>query len=815
MRKAVLWGASMAALITGCVFDKSLGDLDGATGGTGTTEATGGAQAGDDETGGTAGTGGGIIVGPSTGGMAEDFSELDPSGCGLTETCDAALSGQGTEVKTELSSKDQSDIEELAPEIADLDGLSAVDFAARYSVKFADGPTYDPTTALSMDTLQGSSLALDERELAALSREGFVISELERFPNFVYGYEQLYAEDLPLYVSADSILYAVHESYDTMLKQIELSALIPALERLIESMRSSFPRLARAGFGEQAQADVDLYLTIAASLLTGRTVAPVASASADEVDCFLYGIATEEGCLTREIFGVPRSFDFSQYTVRGHYTDEERPELARYFKTMMWLGREDLRLIQTDSEGKQWFQRRQLDAALALRELIDDQALLDWKLIDKAVGAFVGEHDSMTVPQLSALLGDLGVAAPSELADVSDEKIAQAIITGRYGTQRICSHIMVNAAGAGTMPLHSSFLLFGQRYVLDSHVFSNVVFDRVQCGPQYCRMMPNPLDAAFGALRNDQAGELLAPELETYADYPRALASMRVLAEAHPAEYWEDNLYNLWVGALRTLSPGPEAAEPARAGLPTVAGSEAWGKRLLNTQLASWSELRHDTLLYAKQSYTMGMTICEYPDAYIEPYPAFWTALAKFADHGKALVTELELPTGNFETSVEDYFTHLSEVATRLGAMAEHQRTGAPHSAEDIAFINQAVRVQRGGGCGGPTDGVNASGWYADLFLTAADRVAYDPSIADVHTQPTDENGEIVGRVLHVGTGMPRLMVVTADTCAGPRAYVGMASSYFERITDDFDRLTDEQWSEELQTATPEDVAWMSELVVR
>ena len=65
----------------------------------------------------------------------------------------------------------------------------------------------------------------------------------------------------------------------------------------------------------------------------------------------------------------------------------------------------------------------------------------------------------------------------------------------------------------------------------------------------------------------------------------------------------------------------------------------------------------------------------------------------------------------------------------------------------------------------------------------------FDPTIADVHTQPTDAYGAPVGRVLHVATGMPRTMVVTVETCTGPRAYVGLASSYFERVTDLMSRI--------------------------
>ena len=56
------------------------------------------------------------------------------------------------------------------------------------------------------------------------------------------------------------------------------------------------------------------------------------------------------------------------------------------------------------------------------------------------------------------------------------------------------------------------------------------------------------------------------------------------------------------------------AASSSGSELPSIALTEGWGRRLVNTQLGSWSELRHDTILYAKQSYTAGM-VCEFPDA--------------------------------------------------------------------------------------------------------------------------------------------------------------------------------------------------------
>ena len=56
------------------------------------------------------------------------------------------------------------------------------------------------------------------------------------------------------------------------------------------------------------------------------------------------------------------------------------------------------------------------------------------------------------------------------------------------------------------------------------------------------------------------------------------------------------------------------------------------------------------------------------------------------------------------------------------------------------------------------------------------------------------------------------MMIVTVETCMGPRAYVGPVSSYHETITEGFDRLTDQRWQPIVREQA--DVEWMSDLIV-
>jgi hypothetical protein len=58
-------------------------------------------------------------------------------------------------------------------------------------------------------------------------------------------------------------------------------------------------------------------------------------------------------------------------------------------------------------------------------------------------------------------------------------------------------------------------------------------------------------------------------------------------------------------------------------------------------------------------------------------------------------------------------------------------------------------------------------------------------------------------------------MVVTIESCSGPRAYTGPVSAYFEQTTEGFERLTDEEWASQIAGASPPDVPWMTDLVVR
>jgi hypothetical protein len=682
----------------------------------------------------------------------------------------------------------------LAEALGTAEAMDADGLVAAYPAPASEALGYDATAAAGMDLIQGSALALGSDELSALADNGFVISSSRTFPSFAYGYKTIYAEDLPLYVSADSILEAVHRTFDSLLEQTEQAVLIGELSQLLNGMRAKLS----GAFGDaELTRDADLYLTLAASLLRGSGVSPLVDDNAAAVS-ELYELATAaSGHKAVKLFGVERDEDFSQFEPRGHYTDSE--ELGRYFKAMMWLGRVDMRIVETQSDGSQKFYRRQFDAAVALRELMGESEMALWEHLDGTIGAYVGEHDSMTPKDMDGLMQALGVDSFEASTALSDAQIVDEIASGGWGAQRIASRIIIKGtASTEPLPLDRSFLLFGQRYTVDSHTFVNVTFDRVAG-----RLMPNPLDAAFAALGNNAALPLLSSEF-TNESYVQGLAKTRTLVDAHESAYWEGSLYTRWLGALRALSPDSTRVPPG------VPQTEGWQKRILSAQLASWAELRHDTILYVKQSYTTGTT-CEFPDAYVDPYPELYAQLGAWAQAVAALAEDLPDQATELKSTTASWAMNFQTIMENLELMAQNEQTGTPHSEELLDFINQAVRWDEENLCGEVYQ-TNLSGWYLKLYLDDWAGLEYDPTVADVHTQPTDAGGADVGRILHVGTGMPRLMVVTAETCQGARAYAGLAFAYGERITENWERLNDDEWEEQIADTFP-DVPWMSSVL--
>lgn len=623
-------------------------------------------------------------------------------------------------------------------------------------------------------------------EQSLLNEHGFVVTERLRRNSFGNAFLEIYNNDLPVFVSTDAILHALHMSCDAILMQVESNVLIAKLDTLLSALHSQLPSVAAKYSSSPAMKqmlnDVDIYLTIP-QILLGKSITPTFIENTDIVNQLLSLIKAEQPVDFALFSSTARTIDFSQFTPRGHYT--QTAPLTCYFQAMMWLARTEMYLIapvsvdpsQTDAD----IQRQTIDAVLVgeLTTAAGKDSLLEQ--IDSIIQFFAGQSDNITLPNIHTLVQETGLASADRLLDTLTWKNFQDTVAQKpYAFQRINSQILMSdPASLEQIKPAAAFLLLGQRFVIDSYITGNVVFDKIiYNNTKILRMLPSTLDVLF-SLGNNAAAQILKPELDQYK-YSSNLSALRYLVDSYEPGFWQSTVYNGWLNSIRALDPPAD-----RSALPPFMQTAAWWQEKMNTQLSSWAQLRHDFVLYAKQSYTAGW-ICSFPESYVEPIPQFFDAIKLFAANATA---EFQGPL-LLNLQAANYFATMKSVADTLGSIAQKELTKTPRTEAEKQFLR--TMLYKEGMCG-----AEFNGWYANLFYTGDMGVEQqDMIIADIHTAPTDEYGDPVGWVLHAGTGPLNLAVVVADLPDGTtNAFIGPVLSYYEYLATNFKRLTDQEWA--------------------
>lgn len=641
------------------------------------------------------------------------------------------------------------------------------------------------------------ALTLDERSL--LERNSFMVTERLSFVDYHSAYYDGYRKDLPVYISSDALLHALHRTYSNVLKDLETSILSAKVNAALAQLRAQITTEGHIAdpLARSARADVDVYVAVAEALAAGATEAQTFNGAhkglADEL---LAAVYAEQPAMLTSFTQQARNFDFSQMKPRGHYAGNVF--LERYFRTLMWLGRTEIYITAPtgvfppalpEDVARQC--RMAVDLAHVMKASGADTLFHHVELL---LGRLIGEQDNLSTASLMRIVDDLQLT-PASLPDLASCKALQDAVIAAGGGQQILSQLLTDQSADDEITPAASYLVMGQRFLFDSFILANVVFDKVQS----LRLMPDPQDVLF-ALGNDASAQLLESEIAKHK-YAENLAALRFLTNALDTTYWNASMYTSWLQAIRGLNPPRE-----RSSLPMFMRTAAWWQKSMNTQLASWTELRHDNLLYGKQSYT-GELGCYYPTAFVEPVPEVYRAIGTAASILKSaldMVVPADSPTETYQTrEMRACLATFDRVTTILAAIAakELSATPVPLDDEEKELIdNWIMRSPMGaGGCATTYDG-----YYPQLcYGVSVQHEGRLPDIvtADVHTQPSDSTGAPVGKILHVGTGLINTAVIIAkdpsDGCS--TAYVGPVSSYYQYVTRDFERMTDQEWQATLE----------------
>lgn len=651
-----------------------------------------------------------------------------------------------------------------------------------------------------------SEMPLNSAERDLLTQNGFVVSDRYNWDRFVEAYAWIYWKDLPVLITTDSILHAFHQSYVDLLIDLEMSTMKPQLAAMLETTRTTLAEQQLANTDaalEPLYIDVDTYLAVAQHLLQQQ--------ESTEPDVQEYvALATDATAYAEvDLFGEAREIDFTLFKPRAHYAyipewpDPVERDLRGYFRAMSWLGQVDFRFVSYNPlTNEPEIDPPQIVAAAILRDAVDEtDQRMSLNVVNGILELLIGRSDNTTLTDFDRFLVDAELNTPAEILAADEAGMLELFTTNDYGQQRITGQLLQRHTGNNSdqpVPRPTSFLLLGQRFALDSFVLSELVYDRLMVDdePIY-RALPSPLDV-MAALGNPRAETHLESELAGY-QYGPYLDNLQQTITDLPADYWRAPVYNQWLGLFRTLN-----APSTDDNFPLAMRTSAWADKMLQTQLGSWTQLRHDNILYVKQSFTQEQVSCEYPAGYVEPYPAFYAAMALLAEDVGQVLASMPLPANgnNSETrsQIIIYLNNLADVSSQLEILAEKELRLEEFTPDEEIFIKSMIKREvhsRHAGCTMVTE-VLWDGWYASLFYNRDD----DPAlIADVHTNPTRDPKSALypPRVLHAATGPASAQFLTVDTDEGTTLYVGPAYSYFEVVTvgDEStppERYNDDEW---------------------
>jgi hypothetical protein len=659
---------------------------------------------------------------------------------------------------------------------------------------FKEGLNINTSNVLYFDSIC-AKYNLTDYEKQLIQSHGFMASERLSFDSYGEAIQDIYVKDLPVFVSTDAILHTVHKSYDMILMDIEGEILIQKMKDILTTLHSQLPSLIAQYNSNPGMTTslkyLDLYFGIGKKLLGLNTTMYYSSnaARADTILGYINALQLEK----YSMFGEEVHYiDFSQFKPRGHYADPQNinkyPDLPKYFQEMIWLGRTEINLLPPRYQAAihdYTLMNSAILSALVDKAAKNSSAYNSLQDFDNIIKLFVGETDNVSLFNLDDLLQTGGITDPAQLTDTTKLQAFQdSLITRPYAFQKINSQLLLcDETKPDSIIPASAFMLMGQRFIIDSYITAQVVYDRIKYNDvRIRRMLPSTLDVLYG-IGNDASAQLLKPELDKY-NYSTNLATLRYLVNGYDTTFWNSSLFNIWLNSIRQLNPPSD-----RSSLPLFMSSGAWWQEKMNTQLGSWAELRHDNLLYAKQSYT-GIPLCSFPYSYVEPFPEFYRILKQFGDKLKTIIQPLNFPKFYTKDIINIYCDNLSAVCDTLSIIADRELSNIPLSTVELNFLRSMMSYNPYN-CGYKYDG-----WYYNLL--------YDPNgqftkknfiVVDIHTSAADSNGDYVGWVKHVGTGKINLGVfIVKQPDETSIAYVGPLYSYYDYTTTNMLRLTDEEW---------------------
>ena len=637
----------------------------------------------------------------------------------------------------------------------------------------------DPTFSNVYDSDRVQNMTDNQKDF--IVNNGFVVVPgwdnefFEVYEDNRYGYHANF-------ITVDSMMHTYHLYFAFLLRTTEKEHLSNDLTNLTAQMlnasQAQYDKLKGTEW-EQAAKNNLAFFAIGNKLLDPNAQLPADVSDVAEKELALINASaelTESPLFTTS--DEPVYEDYTQYKPRGYYDGDEL--LERYFRTMMWYGRRNF-AVKDETQAR---------SALLMTLAMEGDAFADWEKIYVVTSFFAGTSDDCGYYEFRPIIE----AAYGK--DVTVDKLP-GNTAGWENYKKLTEEL--EPPKINSVPVYASdsdeeveekitgYRFMGQRFSIDESIFTQLVFRNTQensAGEN--RMLPNALDVP-AALGSDTALSILADMGETdYKNYNENMTKLREEIANAPADTWDASLYSGWINTLRPL------LKPKKQGYPIFMQSEEWNKKNLQTFLGSYTELKHDTVLYSKQMVAEmgGGEIPELDDrGYVEPE---FEVYSRLADLVRATSEGLE-GYGYLSSGSKSDLEILADLSDQLATISGKELRSELLTDEEYELIRsfggqlehfwqEATKDQAG----------------KDYFATNEFPAAI---VTDVATDPN-------GSCLEVGTGRVNIIYVIVPVDGQLKVASGPVYSYYEFAQPISDRLTDKEWRTMLGIEFDEDAEW-------
>ncbi|MBQ7534974.1 MAG: DUF3160 domain-containing protein [Stomatobaculum sp.] len=631
-------------------------------------------------------------------------------------------------------------------------------------------PSYDPgadmANVINRDQFSYDHLSAEAKDF--LAKNHFFIQHQganSGFPEFYELYEDNRYWHVPNFVTVDSLMHTYHLYFTVLMKKVEREKLAPTLAYLsrgmLEKSLIQYDALKGTSWENAAFRNV-AFFTIGLNLQEAESARDAEVQKV--VDTELEKIFNAAGSAPCSLFGASDSFysgthdeDYSQYKPRGNY--EGDPVLEGYFRAMMWYGR--IAFLAEDEDATR--------SALLITEALRGNEKDAWEAIYAVSSFFAGASDD-------CLYTDYSAAAEAAWPDgLYVDKLPgdeEGFASFRKNVERLAPpriNSLAHHSGADQNDSGKSFRFMGQRYNMDGEIYERLT--EWDPDESKSRIVPDALDVP-NVLGSPVAEKLMEEKGDAKIPiYQKELPVLREEIQNTDPALWNSSLYSGW---LHTLTP---LLAPRPDGYPAFAKSEEWLKKTLETYEGSYTELKHDTVLYAKQVYVAegdGEGPKDRDDrGYVEPEPEVYARFASLSQDTKDGLDRFSM----LDDESEEMLDGLTSLAARLLTISEKEL-------QDQALTDEEYDLIRDYGT------IIERYWEAyklDTYSSGLDRsMQLDASLV------TDiASGD--RWILQLGTGLAQKMIVLVPVDGTLRFASGTVFSFYEFVNDG-ERLTDSEW---------------------